>query len=290
MVHAEIISNLKKSCLAFGLTQKDTPKPLILAGSGFMIREDGFFVSAAHVSKFIFEMAEKYKAKGVSVDVRIFLNQPKENHSELVAIKVGLGYECPSINLTNDNETISISPDLYVGRVLGNEKFSFLKFDKPTKIKVFDSVLICGYPMVNQSIVLHSKDSNRWSPILQPGIVSSLLPIDESQNPYGIQTDIVGTGGSSGSPIISTDTGIVLGIAQKVLTAELSIKYHTAKIGLIYGISNFFVADAINTFIEKIKTEIDENANPKKNLIPNEETTLTTENVHLSNVYKNKKL
>ena len=28
-------------------------------------------------------MAEKYKAKGISVDVRIFLNQPKENHSEL---------------------------------------------------------------------------------------------------------------------------------------------------------------------------------------------------------------
>lgn len=56
------------------------------------------------------------------------------------------------------------------------------------------------------------------------------MPIDESQNPYGIQTDIIGTVGSSGSAIINADTGVVLGIAQKILPAEISIPEQTAKL------------------------------------------------------------
>lgn len=286
MVDAKIISNLKKSCLAFGLTKKGIADPLVLVGTGFVISEDGFFVSAAHVSKKIFEMADIFKAKGIEVDVRVFLNEIKGEKAQFVAIKVGLGYESPSITFTKDDETIEVDSDLYVGRILGNDTFPFLKFDEVTKIKILDSVLMCGYPMISESIELHSKDSNRWSPIIQPGIISSLLPVDESEKPYGIQTDIIGTGGSSGSPIINAETGVVLGIAQKVLRAEVNDLPNKAKIGLTYGVSNFFIADAIKDIIAKIKTEIDEEGNPKKGLVSGEPIKVTREDYHFSQVYK----
>ena len=46
----------------------------------------------------------------------------------------------------------------------------FLEFNKPTKINVYDSILMCGYPMISESIILNSADSIRWSPVLQKGI------------------------------------------------------------------------------------------------------------------------
>lgn len=288
MVSTEIISNLKKSSLALGLTKKGTANPILLAGSGFMIDEDGFFVSAAHVSNSVYTITEKLKKNGTDVDVRIFISQARKDHSEFVSIKVGLGYELRTMEFTKEDTKIVVDSDIYVGRVLGNEKYPFLKFDEPTKIQILDPVIMCGYPSTSSSINLHSDDNTRWSPIIQPGIISSLLPIDESQNPYGIQTDIIGTAGSSGSAIINADTGVVLGIAQKILPAEISIPEQTAKIGLTYGISNYFAADAINQVITQIKSEIDEKGNPKTKITTNQPFTFSTENYDLSDVYKNK--
>ena len=288
MVSPELISNLKKSSLAFGLTKKDNPKPIFLAGSAFMISNDGFFVSAAHVSESIFAMAKKLKSEGTDVDIRVFFNEIKGEHARFVGVKIGLGYEIDKIEFTRDDETILVDADVYVARVLGKDKFSFLEFNKPTKINVFDSILMCGYPMISESIVLYSEENTRWSPVLQKGIISSLLPVDESEKPYGIQTDIIGTGGSSGSPIVNANTGDVLGIAQKVLTAEINNTRNKAKIGLTYGVSNFFVADTITDIIAEIKKEIDENGNPKKGLIPDEKITHTKEDYHLSRVYADK--
>ncbi len=289
MVSLELISKLKKSSLALGLTKKDKPEPIVLAGSAFMISNDGFFVSAAHVSESIFTMAKKLKSEGTEVDVRVFFNEIKGKHARFVGVKVGLGYEIKKIEFTaDDGETILVDADIYVARVLGKDKFSFLEFNKPTKINVFDSILMCGYPMISESIVLYSEEHVRWSPVLQKGIISSLLPIDESEKPYGIQTDIIGTGGSSGSPIINANTGDVLGIAQKVLTAEINNAQNKAKIGLTYGVSNFFVADAITDMIAEIKKEIDENGNPKKGVITDEKITHTKKDYHLSQVYADK--
>ncbi len=248
MVSNELISNLKKSSLAFGLTKKDNPKPIFLAGSAFMISNDGFFVSAAHVSESIFAMAKKLKSEGTEVDIRVFFNEIKGEHARFVGVKVGLGYEINKIDLTKDDETILVDADIYVARVLGKDKFSFLEFNKPTKINVFDSILMCGYPMISESIVLYSEEHVRWSPVLQKGIISSLLPIDESEKPYGIQTDIIGTGGSSGSPIINANTGDVLGIAQKVLLAEINNVQNKAKIG--FGLSFFVKPNAKEDFFK----------------------------------------
>ena len=284
----KIIVNLKKSCLAIGLTFDNNNHLPIFVGSGFMIDKEGIFVTAAHVYSGLYNLGTELKTKGEKTTFRVFVSQETKDSSKLVGTKIGLGYELPKMTLSKENEYDEHDLDLYVGRVEGNNKYDFLNFMNVSKIDVLDPIMMCGYPMISQSIDVNSEFEKRWSPILQPGIISSLLPTDNTTRPYGIQTNIVGTGGSSGSPIVNYDSGDVVGMAQKVLTAEISQTQQTAKIGLTYGISNYFVADALPDIINKLKSEIDKEGKPKKHLVPNESIVLEKENVHLSDVYKNK--
>jgi len=262
--------------------------PYVLAGSGFMVDKNGFFITAAHVTFGLYNTYEKLKKEGIRTTAKIFLANETETESQLIAQKIGMGFELPKITYSDKNNSHDLDIDMYVGRVEGNEKYTFLNFDKPTKINPLDHVIMCGYPMISQSIILNSKTSNRWSSLAQPGVISSLLPTDESLNPYGIQTDIVGTGGSSGSPIVDSKTSQVLGIAQKVLTAEISNSDKTAKIGLTYGISNYYVSSALPSIIKQIKNDIDSDGKPKKHLKPNSPVTVTNQDIHFSDIYKQK--
>jgi hypothetical protein len=84
------------------------------------------------------------------------------------------------------------------------------------------------------------------------------MPIDDAPTPNALQTDIVATGGSSGSAIAHADTGEVIAIAQQVLVAsvmkESEPTAYTAKIGLVYGITNHILhkmAEVAPLYFEK---------------------------------------
>ena len=53
---------------------------------------------------------------------------------------------------------------------------------------------------------------SRFNPLIQHGRISGLMPIDEESLPDGFFTDIIGTSGSSGSPITDTE-GKIIGVA-----------------------------------------------------------------------------
>jgi hypothetical protein len=99
-------------------------------------------------------------------------------------------------------------------------------------------------------------------PIIQYGRIAGLMPDDDSNNPWGIQTDIVAMGGSSGSPIIDPSSGEVIGMAQQVIATmttvdkegmpsnlyELTIgpSYGIAPTGLAYGVTNQILSPLLN--------------------------------------------
>ncbi len=261
-MNSQDVKNLKNSCFALGITLKDKSHLLDLFGSGFMIREDGFFITAKHVIDSLYNAASNYQKRGIKTDFRIFYNtivrEDSKSISKLIAHKVSYGMDIPTSGYTKDDIPFTVDLDTHIGRVEGNDSFAHLNFEVTTKIKILDPILMCGYPVTNQSIELNSKTETRWSPILQPGIISSLLPVDESTQPYGIQTDIIGTGGSSGSPIVDAHTGIVLGMAQKILLTKTNIQSLICTIGLTYGISNFYLPEIIPTAITQMKSEIDD--------------------------------
>src|SRR5215210_9325989 len=105
----------------------------------------------------------------------------------------------------------------------------------------------------------------RMSPVIQSGRIVSLFPADNSPVPNGFQTDIVGTGGSSGSPIVDSN-GDVVGIALQVLGADVmdienendNSTPYIAKVGLVLGLTtnvlsvvSNFAADCFETHLEK---------------------------------------
>lgn len=270
MVDQKIISQLKSSIIGLGLTYKNDSQPQFILGTGFFIDESGIFATADHVVVEMEKLVKKYKKDGTELEYRGFwYDHIDEKHGELLAIKIehGRGIHIQIPDLT---ESIPEFQDLMIGRVSGTRKFPFLNFDKATKISVFDEILMCGYPGGDKSLRPHDKIlGHRMSPILQHGRIASLLPIDYSENPFGIQTDIVATGGSSGSPIVDAKTGQVLGIAQQVIPSYVTDFTEPepnvigkVNLGLVWGISNYFFTDSINNMIKVLKSEFGENGRP----------------------------
>jgi len=271
MVNKEIIPHLKSCCIGLGLTEVNKSEPVFISGTGFFIDPDGYFVTAEHVidgmAKF---RIDYFKEHEIKLEYRGFWYEHlDEKEGQLVAIKIEHGRSC-HIDVPELEENIPKIQDLGLGKLSGKQKFPFLKFDKATKIDVFDEIFMCGYPGGNESLRAHDElYGYRMSPILQHGRIASLLPVDFSQNPFGIQTDIVATGGSSGSPIVDAETEQVLGIAQQVVPSivtdlnEIEPKaIGQVALGLTWGISNFYFSSAVQEILKILKSEFDENGRP----------------------------
>ena len=67
-----------------------------------------------------------------------------------------------------------------------------------------------GYPSGEQSLTVDKEYGIRFSPIIQFGHITGFMPIDYIRVPWGIQTDIIGAGGSSGSALTDSSDGKVI--------------------------------------------------------------------------------
>ena len=280
MTNKSIISHLKSCCLALGLTKKNDSNPVSIAGTGFFVDPDAYFVTADHVITGMEKMKKIYQKKGIELEYRGFrFEEIDEKSGQLVAIKIEHGRSI-HLDIENIGDFIPEKQDLMMGKLSGKYDLPYLRFDQPTKIGIFDEVFMCGYPGGQHSLKIQDVYGHRMSPILQHGRISSLLPIDQSENPFGIQTDIIGTGGSSGSPIVDANTEQVLGIAQQIIPSNVFVdnQIGSAKIGLVWGISNYFFSDSVKTMLKILKTEFDKNGIP----LPKEQT---PETIHQTDIF-----
>ena len=162
--------------------------------------------------------------------------------------------------------------NISIGRIEGvYGNLPHLKFKEPKKLEVFDEILICGYPGGPLSFNVRNLDSGfKTSPIIQKGMISSLMPTDNTKNPVGIQTDIIATGGSSGSPIVRIEDGEVIGIVQQIIPSPVFKNGEFmggAKIGLLWGISNYLIQPFVQKTLEKIKLQFNENGQLKDEFV-----------------------
>ena len=266
MINKELVKKVKHSCVALGLVQRNDSKPLAIYGSGFIIDDSGIIATADHVLDACKTAKNFLKLKKkITVDTAIFRSTP---HSSGMYLDTAVLTNLKKITYVHKKESFPLNViDLGFGKML-KPISDCIPLEMDSKLlNVTDEVGICGFPSGDFTFDLVGKRMGlRYSPLFQIGRISGFMPYDDAPEPYGIQTDIIGVGGSSGSPIINTINGKVIGIAQQVIpaTAEVEINDKTnnqtlsgfghAKIGQVYGLNNIVLTQIMDKILEYYKT------------------------------------
>lgn len=140
---------------------------------------------------------------------------------------------------------------------------------EPGRLELYHDIAICGYPSGRLSLILYRNEDGvgmHLNPIIQFGHIAGLMPYHESPTPWGIQTDIVAVGGSSGSPIIDPKDGEVIGMAQQVISTMTTVYkegmptnlYKLTK-GPLYGVAPLGLASGVSNMVLSLLPNISKN-------------------------------
>lgn len=256
MIEADKLKGVKSATVAIGLSNKDTNDVISSFGTGFFIGGE-YIVSSAHVFSQCVNYNTSYKEKnnGLEGMYSAFNITTKGDQLDLNTYRINESIRLPPVKEVA-GFTGSIDLDIGVGK-LDRPSDNFLTIKEPCQLELYDEIVICGYPSGKLSLILYKNGDGegiRLSPIIQSGRIAGLMPHDESPKPWGIQTDIVAVGGSSGSPILDPSSREVIGMAQQVIATMTTVDkegmppnlyeltkgplYGVAPMGLAYGVTN----------------------------------------------------
>lgn len=266
MINTDKFNVVKDATVAIGLANKDTKDVISSFGTGFFIGGE-YIVTSAHIFNQCIKYNAQYKEKnnGMEGIYSAFNITTKDNQLELNTYHIIKAIRLPPVKEVK-GFTGSVDLDIGIGK-LDCHSDNFLHIKKPTQLKLYDEIVICGYPSGRISLVLYRNKHEdgmgiQLRPIIQYGRVAGLMPDDDSNNPWGIQTDIIAMGGSSGSPIIDPSSGEVIGMAQQVIATMTTVDkegmpsnlyeltkgplYGIAPIGLAFGVTNQILSPLLN--------------------------------------------
>ena len=256
MIEADKLKRVKSATVAIGLSNNDTKDVISSFGTGFFIGGE-YIVSSAHVFSQCLNYNTLYKEKnnGLEGMYSAFNITTKGDQLDLNTYRINESIRLPPVKEVA-GFTGSIDLDVGVGK-LDRPSDNFLTIKEPCQLELYDEIVICGYPSGKLSLILYKNGDGegiRLSPIIQSGRIAGLMPHDESPKPWGIQTDIVAVGGSSGSPILDPSSREVIGMAQQVIATMTTVDkegmppnlyeltkgplYGVAPMGLAYGVTN----------------------------------------------------
>jgi hypothetical protein len=271
--YQEALDYIKSCTVAIGIARSNDTTPVKLFGSGFLITPWGSVLSAWHVLEKCFIECKSLNEKDNQIGpVAFHVTQGREVGQVMTIplyMAAPVGFKPPEGY--NGPKTLDLGSAIpHVETKL--PALPYLRISKSEKVELYSDIVMCGYPTVSKSLNLTPTDKKglRYSPIMQFGKISCLMPHDKRPIPYGIQTDIMGNGGSSGSPIVLLSSQEVIGIAQEVLESDAIgdftgsfTKKETAhidtiegkldgqaNIGLVYGIN-------LQPFQEMLEKQID---------------------------------
>lgn len=256
LIYADKLDTVKRSTINIGLAEPNQ-FPQVVLGTGFFVSSDALIMTAAHVMVAC-RKAQLYYHNRYGKDLGLVASLAYTSKSEQHIVSARIGKV--TILKTRRYDLGYVGPldfDISMAQLEGKDAKPLAYLDlKPAKAELYQEVAICGYPQGSVTFVLLGNPSGlKLSPLIQFGRISGFMPFDDAPIPYGLQTDILGTGGSSGSPIVNTN-GEVLGVAQSVLPAEV-VKSgseqpeddggEVAKIGITYGLFNHYFPEMLSS-------------------------------------------
>ena len=260
MVKADLLKLVKASTVAIGLVNKDTKDVISTFGTGFFIGGK-YIISSAHVFSQCLNYNSQYKEKNNGLEglYSAFSITKRGQQLDLDTYRINEAIRLPPLKEVA-GFTGSIDLDIGLGK-LDRSSDSYLPIKEPGQLELYHDIAMCGYPSGRLSLILYRNGDGvgmPMNPIIQFGHIVGLMPYDESSTPWGIQTDIVAVGGSSGSPIIDLNNGEVIGMAQQVISTITTVYkegmpsnlykltkgplYGVAPLGLAYGVSNMVLS------------------------------------------------
>lgn len=262
MVDPSLIQKIKSATVAIGIVDKGKLQPKIIVGSGFLFDPAGYVMTAGHVAEKCQQLAQSINDSGMPVEMATFraiisktINfavDVIEKFTVIDLIKIPEGYVGP------------MDLDVACGKpATKHENFPSLEIKPTCEYALADSLLMCGYPRGEYTLSLKAKKNTgiRLSPVLQFGKIAGLLAWDGDETPYGLQTDIIGTGGSSGSPILNSE-GKVIAIAQKIIPSAVydnkDCMIGESNSGITYGVTSCVFSNFVSNTKKYYDTGKDE--------------------------------
>ena len=169
--------------MAIGLAKKKDNIPSQIVGSGFLVNDKGFVLTAKHVIKKCIEL------KDSSNDIAAF-------HITINGLQIKVKkIICKSYaSLESDPESdYYIDEDVDIALMIPLIEVDTNYFEiKTDPLEIYDEVCICGYPGGNASLNMsNEKYDFIFSPLVQFGRISTLIPFDTNNPVKAIQTDII---------------------------------------------------------------------------------------------------
>ncbi len=185
--------------IAIEIPKENNQTSIGIRGTGFIVSEDGKFITNAHVYKQIPENELQYivvKVPGKTDDKKL------------------LYYDTYPIKLLQIDE----ENDVALIQIVTDKKFETVdKMGNSDEIQEGDEVVYIGYPLATEMLQMGfgiTMTTNRClvSSIKRRGIDGSL---------HFFLVDTHTNNGSSGSPVFSTETGKVVGIASAKISSRI---------------------------------------------------------------------
>lgn len=223
MLSQDHIRNLKNCTVAIGVMQKGTVIPTAVFGSGFVVDSEGYIATASHVLNSCEKFCEEFTKKN-HIETRPAIFSFREADDGTTNVLYSAIDKKAYLKLQTPDGIISL--DVVVVNLLAKgDNLSFLKISTKKKPDILSDIIMTGYPSGNTTLnIAGGLLDTRFFPLIHKGKITGLIPSDSVPRPQLIQTDIITTGGSSGSPLIDPTDGTVLGISQKVISGNLRAK------------------------------------------------------------------